>query len=115
MILKGLVQVSERPTGSGEEKRRDVPHPLCSRAGLGNLGFEGELDYFADALHEGVQRFGLRVATAKCGNGGDLIAFLVLFDQDGKFVFGLQVMASLEKFSTKKVGWMKEAKAHNQQ
>jgi hypothetical protein len=29
VILKGLVHVSKRPIGSGEEKRRGAPHPRC--------------------------------------------------------------------------------------
>ena len=61
-------------------------------ADLGDIGFEAELDYLADSLHEGVERLGLGVATAKCGNGGDVEAFLVLLDQDGKLLFGLHAM-----------------------
>jgi hypothetical protein len=37
------------------------------------------------------------VATAKGGNGGDVKAFLVLFDQDGKFLFGLHEMGLFEE------------------
>jgi hypothetical protein len=61
-------------------------------SGAIRIVFEAELDDFADALHEGVQRFGLRVATAKGRNSGDVKAFLVLLDQDGKFLFGLHAM-----------------------
>jgi hypothetical protein len=87
----------------------------ATRAGLGDIGFEAEIDDFAGALHESIECFGLSVATTKTGNGGDVTAFLVLFDQDGKFFLGFKRWASLEKCSSKKAGWMKEAKAHNQQ
>lgn len=50
---------------------------------------ETELDDFADALHEGVERPGLRVATAQGGNGGDVEACFVLLDENGKFLFRL--------------------------
>jgi hypothetical protein len=41
---------------------------------------QAKFDDFPHALHEGVKTFGLGVATAKGGDGGDEVAFLVLLD-----------------------------------
>jgi hypothetical protein len=48
---------------------------------------QAELNDFADALHEGIEGPGLRVATAEGRNGSDVKTFLVLLDEDGKFFF----------------------------
>jgi len=53
--------------------------------GVAILLFEAKGDDLADALHEGIEFFGLGVAAAKGGNRGDVIAFLVLLDQNGEF------------------------------
>ena len=53
------------------------------------LFFEAKLDDFTHALHEGIQFFRLSVAAAKGGNRGDVVALLVLLNQDRKFSFWL--------------------------
>jgi hypothetical protein len=62
------------------------------RAGRIFLFFEAQGDDFAYALHQGVEVPGLRVASAKGGDGGDEIAVLVLFDHDSKFPTGLHTL-----------------------
>lgn len=52
---------------------------------------KAELDYFADTLHQCVESFGLRVASAQCGDRGDVVAVFVLFDDHGKFALRLHV------------------------
>jgi hypothetical protein len=48
-------------------------------------------------LHQGIEAFGLRMASAKGGNGSHEKAFLVLFDHDGEFSF---VLHALPRFTT---------------
>jgi hypothetical protein len=52
---------------------------------------EAELDYFAYALHQCVESFGLRVAAAQSGDSGDVVAVFVLLNDHGKFALGLHV------------------------
>ena len=47
---------------------------------------EAECDCFSHALHQHVQRFGLRVTTAQFGNIGYKVAFFILLDDDGKWI-----------------------------
>ena len=50
---------------------------------------KAELDDFAYALHQCVESFGLRVATAQGGDSGDVVAVFVLLDDHGKFALRL--------------------------
>jgi hypothetical protein len=59
------------------------------RAGRVTILFEAQGDDLAYALHQGVEVFGLRMASAKGGDGGNEIALLVLFDHDSEFSTGL--------------------------
>jgi len=52
---------------------------------------EAELDHFAHTLHQCVESFGLRVATAQCGDRGDVVAIFVLLNDHGKFALRLHV------------------------
>jgi hypothetical protein len=45
-----------------------------------------------NTLHQGVEVFCLRMASAQGGNGSDEKAFLVLFDHDGEFSFVLHAV-----------------------
>jgi hypothetical protein len=51
--------------------------------------FQTKFNDFTHMLHEGAERLGLGVTTAKRGNRGDVIAFFVLLDQYGEFSFWL--------------------------
>jgi hypothetical protein len=55
------------------------------------LLFQAKRYYFPDALHQSVEIPGLGVATVESGNGGDVVAFLVLLNQHGEFSLLLQV------------------------
>lgn len=50
---------------------------------------EAERDRFSDALHQYVQRLGLRMAAAQFRNIGDEVAFFILFDDDGEWIGAL--------------------------
>jgi hypothetical protein len=58
-------------------------------AGRVLLLFEAQGGDLAYALHQGIETFGLRMASAKGGDGGNEIALLVLFDHDSEFSTGL--------------------------
>jgi len=53
----------------------------------GALDFEAELNRFLDAVEELVQGARLRVAAVQLWHAGDVEAFGVSFDDDGKFAF----------------------------
>src|SRR4029077_12110087 len=53
------------------------------------LFFEAKLDNFTHAFHECIQLCRLRMTAAKGGNRCDVIALLVLLNQDRKFSFRL--------------------------
>jgi|SRR5271154_6942408 len=61
---------------------------------------EAELDYSPYTLHQCVESFGLRVATAQSGNRGDVVAVFVLLDDHGKFALRLHADDLWEQFST---------------
>ena len=56
-------------------------------------------NYFPDALHQSVEILGLGVATVKSGNGGDVVAFLVLLNEHGEFSLLLQARPRGESLS----------------
>lgn len=58
------------------------------RAARVTILFEAQGDDLAYALHQGVEVFGLRMASAKGGDGGNEIALLVLFDHDSELSTG---------------------------
>ena len=58
---------------------------------VASVFLEAKLDYFAYTLHQCVESLGLRVATAQCGYGGDVVAVFVLLDDHGKFALRLHV------------------------
>ena len=49
------------------------------------LNFKAQFDRFLDPPHEGIERFCLRLATAKLGNGSDKVAVGILFDNHVEF------------------------------
>jgi len=49
------------------------------------IDVQAQLNRFASALHEGVEVFCLGVAAPQAGDCGDVVAFLVPFDDDGEF------------------------------
>jgi hypothetical protein len=53
-------------------------------AGRVTILFEAQGGDLAYALHQGIEAFGLRMASAKGGDGGNEIALLVLFDHDSE-------------------------------
>lgn len=53
--------------------------------------WEAELDHFAYTLHQCVESFGLRLATAQSGNRGHVVSVFVLLDEHSKFSLGLHV------------------------
>jgi hypothetical protein len=55
------------------------------RAGRVAILFEAQRDDLAYVLHQGIEAFGLRVASAKGGDGSNEIAVLVFFDHHGEF------------------------------
>jgi hypothetical protein len=61
----------------------------CEGGAVAIVFLEAELDYFAYTLHQCVESFGLRVATAQCGDRGDVVAVFVLLNEHGKFALGL--------------------------
>jgi hypothetical protein len=63
----------------------------CEGRAVAIVFLEAELDYFAYTLHQCVESFGLRVATAQCGDRGDVVAVFVLLNDHGKFALGLHV------------------------
>src|SRR5207245_6106838 len=60
--------------------------------------FQAKCDDLTHSLHKGVEALGLRVTTAKCGNGGDEIAFFVLLDQYSEFSPGLHASTPCRGF-----------------
>jgi hypothetical protein len=66
------------------------------RSDINAIGFETKCNYFPSALHQGVKIFRLRVAARHFRHGGDVIAFLVAFNNNREFALGLhQVILSL--------------------
>jgi hypothetical protein len=59
------------------------------------LAFQAQFDDLSDPLHEGVKILGLGMTTFQGWDGGDVIAFLVAFNEDGEFasVFHRAILA----------------------
>lgn len=55
------------------------------RSDINAIGFETKGNYFPGALHQGVEIFRLRVAAWQSRHGGDVIAFLVAFNDNREF------------------------------
>jgi len=49
---------------------------------------EAKRDYFANAFHEGIEVFGLGVATTQSRDARDVESVFVSFNKDGKFARG---------------------------
>ncbi len=59
--------------------------------------FQAKFNDLTHAFHQGIESLGLGVTTAKGGNGGDVLTFLVLLDQYGEFSFWLHARTLLQK------------------
>ena len=60
--------------------------------------FQAECNNLTHPFHKGVKTFGLSVAAAKGGNGGDEIALFVLLDHYSEFSLGLHASTLLQGF-----------------
>lgn len=70
-----------RGMGSGDLHLLNADEPASRAAGA--VG-KTERDRFNDALHQRVERSGLRVAARQFGNISHEVAFFILLDNDGK-------------------------------
>jgi hypothetical protein len=78
------------------------------RTGVVTVLFEAQGDHLAYALHQGVEAFGLRMASAKRGNGTNEIALLVFLNHDGEFSTGphaLPRVLTLSRYAFANIPW----------
>jgi hypothetical protein len=68
-------------------------------AGWVTILFEAQGGDLAYALHQSIEAFGLRIASAKSGNGGNEIALFVLLDHDSEFSTGLHQLPRVPTLS----------------